>query len=116
MQLYKTQEQIDADSKHFELMAAAERVSKQDSQEIARRHKQFKKRAKNLAGLKGADKNALLYERVLLKQRLNEIDDYLLKNEEVKCSNPSCGIDYGETCQRGEDDIKDCGYYQRSFT
>lgn len=103
-------------SDHLDVMAKAERVSQQDSKEIHKRHKQLKQRAKNLAGLKGADKNALLYERALLKQRLNEIDNHLIYEEKVKCSNPSCGIDYGETCWMGEDDIKDCGYFQRSFT
>lgn len=116
MQIYKTQDQIDADYRRFEQMEAAERISNADSKEIAKRHKQYKQRAKNLAGLKGADKNALLYERLVLKQRLNEIDDYLIKTEQVKCSNPSCGIDYSETCCMGEMDVKDCGYYQRSFT
>ena len=116
MQVYKTQEQIDADHKHFELMAAAERTSGPSKDEIARRHKKYKQRAKNLAGLKGADKNAILYERLILKQRLDEIEDHLIKAEQVKCSNSDCGIDYGETCCMGEFDIKDCRYFQNSFT
>lgn len=116
MQIYKTQEQIDADHKYFELMAAAERTSGPSKDEIARRHKKYKQRAKNLAGLKGADKNAILYERLILKQRLDEIEDHLIKVEQVKCSNSDCGIDYGETCCMGEFDIKDCRYFQNSFT
>ena len=116
MQVYKTQEQIDADSKYFELMAAAERTSGPSKDEIARRHKKYKQRAKNLAGLKGADKNAILYERLILKQRLDEIDDHLIKAEQIKCSNLNCCIDYGETCTMGECDIKDCRYFQHSFS
>lgn len=82
MQVYKTQEQINADSKNFELMAAAGRVSKQDSQEIAKRHKQFKKRAKNLAGLKGANKSALEYERLIITERLEAINAVLKQDEQ----------------------------------
>lgn len=85
MQIYKTQDQIDADYRHFEQMEAAERISNADSKEIAKRHKQYKQKAKNLAGLKGADKNALLYERIILKARLDEIECYLTKTDQVKC-------------------------------
>lgn len=81
MQHIKTQEQIDADYKYFELMAAAERTSGPSKDEIARRHKKYKQRAKNLAGLKGADKSALVYEQIILKQRLEEINNHLAKME-----------------------------------
>lgn len=81
MQIYKTQEQIDADRKHFERMAAAERVSMAESREIDKRHKKYKQRAKNLAGLKGAYKSALEYERVILTQRLDEINEALDRKE-----------------------------------
>ena len=84
MQIYKTQDQIDADYRHFEQMEAAERISNADSKEIAKRHKQYKQKAKNLASLKGADKNALLYERIILKARLDEIECYLTKTDQVK--------------------------------
>ena len=77
MEAYKTQEQIDADSKHFELMEAAKFVSFAESKEIDRRHRQYKQRAKNLAGLKDADKSALEYERLILTERLGAINAVL---------------------------------------
>lgn len=115
MQIYKTQDQIDADYRHFEQMEAAERISNADSKEIAKRHKQYKQKAKNLAGLKGADKNALLYERMILKARLDEIDNYLIKKGSIQCSNFKCWIDEDEGCYIGEIDPKECGHYQASF-
>ena len=48
-----------------------------ESREIDKRHKKYKQRAKNLAGLKGAYKSALEYERVILTQRLDEINEAL---------------------------------------
>lgn len=116
MQFHKSQEQIDADYKYFEESAAAEKVSTQDISEISKRHKKYKQRAKNLAGLKGADKNALLYERLMLKNRIEEIDNHLISEKAVRCSNGQCWIDEGIGCSMGEINPKDCNHYQNSFT
>ena len=115
MQIYKTQDQNDADHKYFEEMAAAERISKADSKEIQKRHKQYKQKAKNLAGLKGASNHALFYERLILKNRIDEIDSHLIKNKLVKCSNFNCWIDESEGCYAGESDPSICNHYQESF-
>lgn len=72
-----TQEELDQQEKERRLQEKAEAVSLAESNEINRRHKQYKQRAKNLARLKGADKNAIEYERELLLQRLAEIDKVL---------------------------------------
>lgn len=77
MEAYKTQEQIDADSKHFELLEAAKFLSFAESKEIDRRHRKYKQRAKNLAGVKGANKSALHYERLILTERLDAINKEL---------------------------------------
>lgn len=68
-----TDEQREKDDKARELMEAARFVSYAERAEIDRRHKGYKQRAKNLAGIKGAYLPALAYERLILAGRLDEI-------------------------------------------
>lgn len=79
MQVQRTNEQIERDDKERAIWLAGQSVSNVQAKEIHKRHKQYAKRAKNLS--KG-DKHAsviaaMKYERLLLEQRLTEINNYL---------------------------------------
>lgn len=78
MQVIRTDEQIARDDKERAILLASQSISQVQAKEIHTRHKQYAKRAKNLAGMnKPGVKSAIEYERLLLLQRLEEIDKYL---------------------------------------
>lgn len=66
-------QRVEAD-KQQAIIEAAERVSRAEIQEINKRHQGYKRRAKNLAGIKGACLPALAFERLILAERLDQID------------------------------------------
>lgn len=78
MQVIRSAEQIEIDDKNAAIWLAGQSVSNVQAREIHSRHKQYAKRASNLAVADKAKlKSAMQYERLLLEQRLNEIDEFL---------------------------------------
>lgn len=79
MQVQRTDEQVRKDDIEQSIWLAGQSVSNVQAKEIHKRHKQYAKRAKNL---NQGDKHdsviaAMKYERLILEQRLNEINEYL---------------------------------------
>lgn len=79
MQAQRTDEQVRKDDIEQSIWLAGQGVSNAQAKEIHKRHKQYAKRAKNL---NQGDKHArviaaMRYERLILEQRLNEINEYL---------------------------------------
>lgn len=93
MKAIPTQEQIDAVEKQRKIDNLAMQISIAAKREIEKRHKKYKQRAKNLASLKGADKGELVFERAILKERIEEIDKHLGADIDIHISGDKYWID-----------------------
>lgn len=78
MQLQTSPEQQALDDRATAILEAGVGISCVQAKEIHKRHKEYAKRASNLKGSR--DKNlkpVMQFEKLLLEQRLTEINDYL---------------------------------------
>lgn len=78
MQVQRTDEQQERDNHEYALEMAHRQISMSQAKEIYKRHQDYAKRASNLSSLKSnALVPAMQFEKLLLEQRLIEINEYL---------------------------------------